>query len=301
MSVQREAPRGRRVRDEEFDLEEQEVDVRTYWNRIVRYWWLPVAGLLIGLLLGLLLAAGGKQVYKAETTLYLGQAFNPSGTAPVTGLGTNPSIISDNVHSEDVIRRAAIRSGMKESQIRSGVTTRTIAAGRRVTPGTNSLVVISVKGPNRTRVERATNAIAKLTIGRVGVYVNTKIDNLEKQYESKTRELETIDKKLAIANQALTAAQRQNRDPFDQLVLASIVDNAEQRRAAVEGDQLDKLQLLNLARQVEKPQVVQPAVALKTTARSRRNSMLAGALLGLLLGTVAALLWEPVAERRRRR
>src|SRR3954454_18839897 len=104
MSVQREAPRGRRAREEEFDLEEQEADVRTYWNRILRYWWLPVAGLILGLLLGLLLASGGKQVYKAEATLSLGQAFTPSGTAPVTGLGTNPSIISENVHSEDVIK-----------------------------------------------------------------------------------------------------------------------------------------------------------------------------------------------------
>ena len=301
MSV-RSDPRGRRSpADEEFELEEQEVDVRKYWGRIVRYWWLPVAGLIMGLLVGLLLAAGGKQVYKAEATLYLGQAFTPNGTAPVTGLGTNPSIISQNVHDADVIHRASVRSGMKESQIRNGVTTRTIAAGRRVTPGTNSLVVVSVKGPNKTKVEAATNAIAKLTIGRVGVYVNTKIANLQKQYDSKTAELRTLDQKLSIASEALTAAQKQKRDPLDLLVLASIVDNAEQRRAAVEGDQLDRLQLLNLARQVEKPQLLQAPVAVKTTARSKRNSMIAGALLGLLLGTAAALLVDPVAERRRRR
>jgi hypothetical protein len=299
MSVRNE--RRRSPVDEEFDLEEQEVDVRKYWHRIVRYWWLPVAGLIIGLLVGLLLAAGGKQVYKAEATLYLGQAFTPNGTAPVTGLGTNPSIVSENVHSDDVIRRASLRSGMRESQIRNGVTTRTIAAGRRVTPGTNSLVVISLKGPNRTKVEQATNAIAKLTIGRVGVYVNTKIDNLEKQYDSKTRELKTLDTKLAIANQALASAERRDIDPFNKLVLASVVDNSEQRRAAVEGEQLATQQLLNLARQVERPQVLQPAVAVKTTARSKRNSMLAGAFLGLLIGTVAAMVVDPITERRRQR
>src|SRR3954467_14022214 len=98
MSVQREAPRGRRARDDKFDLEEQEVDVRTYWNRIVRYWWLPVAGLFIGLLLGLLLAAGGKQVYKAEATIYLGQPYTPNGTAPVQGVALNPAIVNSTIH-----------------------------------------------------------------------------------------------------------------------------------------------------------------------------------------------------------
>ena len=303
MSVQREAPRGRRARDEEFDLEEQEVDVRTYWNRIVRYWWLPAAGLIIGLLLGLLLAAGGKKVYKAEATLYLGQAFTPNGTAQVTSLGTNPATVNQTVHSEFVIERAAQRSGMKASQIRDGVTSRIVSgsAGRRVAPGTQPLVLISVKGPNQARVERATNAIARQTITRVGVYVNTKVDNLEAQQATKAQELESIEKKVQAASDALAAAQRQNRDALDRLVLTSILDNAEQRRAAVEGELLDVRQLLNLANQVEKPQIFFPAEAVETTARSKRNSMLAGALLGLLLGTVAALLWEPVAERRRKR
>jgi uncharacterized protein involved in exopolysaccharide biosynthesis len=39
----------------------------------------------------------------------------------------------------------------------------------------------------------------------------------------------------------------------------------------------------------------------RTTARSRRNDVVVGALLGLLLGIIAALAWEPVAARRRMR
>jgi hypothetical protein len=41
-------------------------------------------------------------------------------------------------------------------------------------------------------------------------------------------------------------------------------------------------------------------VARKTTAQSRRNSIVVGAAIGLLLGLAAALLWEPVATRLRR-
>ena len=57
-------------------------------------------------------------------------------------------------------------------------------------------------------------------------------------------------------------------------------------------------QQLALAQNVEKAQVVEPAAAVKTTARSGRNGALIGALLGLLLGCAAALLADPFLARR---
>jgi hypothetical protein len=43
--------------------------------------------------------------------------------------------------------------------------------------------------------------------------------------------------------------------------------------------------------------VIQPAAAVKTTARSRRNSMLVGGLIGLILGGLAAVAWDSAAAR----
>jgi septal ring factor EnvC (AmiA/AmiB activator) len=160
-------------------------------------------------------------------------------------------------------------------------------------------VVVSVKGPNRVRVQRAANVLAYQTVGRVSTYVNSKIATLKLQLASLNRELASLDRRVAAANAALVAAK--NRDPFDQYVLLSQIDNAEQRRAAVEGEQLSTKQLLNLANQIERARVIDPAIAVATTARSKRNSMLVGGLIGLLLGTIAALLWEPVVERRNRK
>ena len=65
-------------------------------------------------------------------------------------------------------------------------------------------------------------------------------------------------------------------------------------------DQTQNEQLLTLAQTVEQSQVITPARATKTTARSRRNWVLVGALIGLVLGILAALLWEPVARVVRR-
>ena len=46
--------------------------------------------------------------------------------------------------------------------------------------------------------------------------------------------------------------------------------------------------------------MVTRAAAVKSTAKSHRNSALVGALIGLLLGIAAALLWDPVAARMNR-
>jgi uncharacterized protein involved in exopolysaccharide biosynthesis len=302
MSLQREAPRGRRLRGDDLDLDaEQEVDVRRYWERISAHWWLPLAGLAVGLAVGLLLAAGGKQVYKAEATLYLGQPFNPSGTAIVPTLGTNPTIVNRTIHDELILRSAAAKSGMRVGQLRNSVTSKVVSGstGRRAAPGTTPLVEVSVRGPAKLKVQRAANFLAYRTVFEVSGYVNSKIKTLRAQLGAETRELQSLDRRVATLNRAVEAAK--GRNVFDQLVLISQVDNAEQRRTAVESEQLDTQQLINLANKVERAQVIEPAIAVKTTARSKRNSMLVGGLLGLLLGGIAALLWEPVVERRIRK
>ena len=60
-------------------------------------------------------------------------------------------------------------------------------------------------------------------------------------------------------------------------------------------DQLDKTtnaQLLLLAKQVESPAIQSGAASNKITARSRRNTVVIGALIGLIIGAIAALFWD---------
>ena len=64
-------------------------------------------------------------------------------------------------------------------------------------------------------------------------------------------------------------------------------------------DQLSAQQLLVQAQQVERPALLARAAAVKTTARSRRNATVVGGFIGLILGLIAALTWEPLVARRR--
>jgi hypothetical protein len=87
---------------------------------------------------------------------------------------------------------------------------------------------------------------------------------------------------------------------LDKLVLLSALDNAQQRRGQLLELQTTTQQQLALAQNVESAQIVQLAAASKTTARSRRNSIAIGALIGLLAGLIVAIAWDPVAARQSR-
>src|SRR5919108_125146 len=124
----------RRRTREPLDLDaEQEVEFRRYWNTVTARWWLPVLGLVAGIVGGYALALGSGDVYRAEATLYLGQPFTPNGGAPVPGLATNPSTVNEIVRNESVLREVAERSGMNLSKLRANVSSRQISppAGRR--------------------------------------------------------------------------------------------------------------------------------------------------------------------------
>src|SRR5262245_47825281 len=102
-----------------LDLDdEREIDLRSAWQRIAARWWLPVAGLVLGILAGVLLALGGGQVWKAETLLALGQPFSPNGGAPVQAFLTNPRAVSEIVRSESALKEAAAAADLRVGQLR---------------------------------------------------------------------------------------------------------------------------------------------------------------------------------------
>jgi hypothetical protein len=137
--------------------------------------------------------------------------------------------------------------------------------------------------------------LAKIAAARVSSgYVETKIAYLRQQVSAQKSALKSIDQTIAILG---PAASSRGLSTAERLIIASQLNGQTLQRSQVV-DQLATYQnQLTLAQTVEESKILTPASALKTTARSRRNSALVGGLIGLLLGIVAALLWEPVAGR----
>ena len=283
--------------------EEQEVDLSSAWQRLKLRWWLPVGGLVIGAIVGIVLALAAGSVWRAQTIVYLGQPFAPLGGGQIQSLATNPRTVGDIIRSEAALENASDASGIPISQLRSSISTRELLAAGQLR-GINPLMEIAVKGNGKRKVELAAGALADRVTERVSVYVTEKVAQLDSQVETAEVQLEEVNERIRSAQEQQAAILADNSLPLDQRLLVtanlnSVITTADARRAAIQDDLFESRQLLNLAENVESSRVVEPAAASKTTARSSRSSLLVGALIGLLLGAIAALVVDPIAARRR--
>jgi hypothetical protein len=266
-----------------FDPEaEQEVDFAKYVRLLGARWWLLVAGLVAGAVIGYLVSLGGTQVYSATATLYLGQPYTPTGGALVTDQATNPSAVGAVINSQSIDNTVANRCHAKASAFRKGISTQAVATGASAKSGAqvNPLVKVIVQAKKGKVAACAANALAEQVVKNLGSYPARKIANLRAHIAFDNEDIKTI--QAAIANPGISATNK--------LIL----------QTTLRSDQLDKTtnsQLLLLATQVESPKVLTHAASQKITARSRRNTVVIAALIGLILGALAALLWDSVAAR----
>jgi len=264
---------------------EQEVDLGRYWSAIVAHWWLPLVGLLVGAVLGYLVSLGGNQVWNASSTVYLGASYSIIGGNLLQGPQANPSTVGTIARAQDSIARAAAEAGMRPGDLRGNVSTQTISTGAgastlRVTA--NPLVRLTVQASTRRKAQVAANTLAGIVVDRLSPFADKKIAGLQERIDADQQQVDAIERQQRSASDATAKA-------VFALHLGDVLD-----------DQLQAKQLLIQAQEVERPKVLTRAAAVKTTARSRRNSVVVAAFLGLLIGLLAALLWEPLMRRRSR-
>ena len=284
------------------DLEaEEELELGRYWQALVVRWWLPLAGLIAGIAIGYLLSLGGHQVYQAKSTIYLGQPLSPTGTGQIQGLSTNPSTVKQVVLAPFWQHKAERQAGLSNGALRGQVSTQAVAgvAAALGRTGQNPLVNIVVTGKRPAKIARAADALAAIVVNQVsGGYVTTKIKNLQTNIAADKKELDSINTRITSLQ---AEVQHSNGlSTVERLLFANQIGLAVQEQRQVVSDLSNNQQLLALAQNVEQSKLITPARATKTTARSRRNSILVGALIGLLLGILAALVWEPASRVARR-
>jgi uncharacterized protein involved in exopolysaccharide biosynthesis len=297
MATRTRPPREERLPD--VDAEE-ELELGRYWHALVARWWLSVAGLVVGAIIGLLLAAGGQQVYQAKATIYLGQPLSPNGTNQIQSLSTNPSAVRQVALSPFAQNEAERQAGLPAGSLRGQVSTQAVATGTVLATrtGQNPLVNVVVTGRKRAQIAHGANALAAIIVKDVSAgYVTTKIAFLTKQVAAQNQALKSIDATI----KALSgSANNRGLSLTDRLIVASQLNGQTLQRSQVVDQLAQYQQLLALAKNVEQSKVLIQARATKATARSRRNSVLVGALIGLILGILAALLWEPAMRVTRR-
>ena len=260
---------------------EAEVDLGHYGHALLARWWLLLLGLVVGAILGYLSTLGGAQVYRAQAVTYMGQPLG-SGQSQVQALNTNPSAAKTIITSDHVVRQVARKAGMTESQLRKS-TSVTAVQGFNARLNQTPLIAITVKGPEPGKSARAADLLANVLVTALSGVSAPKIKVFDQQ--------NTVDNQcIKLTNEALGAS---SLSTTEKILLQG-------RLQGCQADLTTTTQLWLLAKNVEAPRVIIQAAAEKTAARSHRNATAVGALIGLILGGIAALLWDPVARRRAR-
>jgi len=268
-----------------FDPEaEQEVDFARYVKLLAIRWWLLAAGLVAGAIIGYLISLGGNQVYSASATIYLGQPYTPTGGALVQNIQTNPSAVATAIQSPDVQNEVANRCHVKPGAFDNGISTQAIATGASTKSGAqiNPLVKISVRSKKGKVAACAANQLAREVVSpkHLGAYAAEKIANLKAQIALDDAQIKAVE----------TTINGSTSSDTIKLIVQTTLRTYQQ-------DKTTNAQLLLLAKGVESPRVYTGAASRKVTARSRRNTVVIAALIGLILGAIAALLWDTVVPR----
>lgn len=269
------------------EFEEREIDFGRWRVALVHFWWLPVGGLVLGAIIGVLFSFRGGTDYKAAALLSLGQPVSPGG-AVIPSFATNPRAVSQIVSSRSAQAEAEHAAGMRDGALGGNVSvtqvgTVTGPGAARATP----LISLLVQGASGRKTEIAANTLARRVVAlTTAPYVDTKIAAYAEVLQTTNSQLSSINLRLNALNAAI---KKSHLAPLDELVLISQIDNSEQRQGNLLNQKAVTQEQLAFAKNVESAKVITFARAQKSSAHSRRTSLLIGGLIGLLIGAVAAV------------
>jgi capsular polysaccharide biosynthesis protein len=274
---------------------EREIDLGRWKQAAVDRWWLVAAGLVAGVVVGAILSLAGGSVFQASVLIAPGQAFSPNG-APVLNYLSSPRGINDLVTSESTLKAAGERAHVSVTKLRGHVSTQTVLTGAgNVASRGAVLIKITVQVHQAKKAEDAADALGAIVKSETtSTYVRESVNVVSTAITGYQKELTALAVRIRELNKQIPT----EKDPLTRIVLVSQADNAAQRQATISNNLAIARQQLALAQNIEYAQVIGgKANAVKTTARSRRNSILVGALIGLVAGVIVAIVADARARR----
>jgi uncharacterized protein involved in exopolysaccharide biosynthesis len=271
---------------------EREVDLARWRRAVVALWWLPVAGLVLGAIVGVLYSLRGGTNYKATALISLGQPTSPGG-ALVPTFGTNPRAVSQIVTGATFQEQAANAADMRPAALRGHISVAQVGTTGAGTTRTAPLISLTVTGAHGKNVAAAANKLAEIVVTQTTAsYVSTKIQTFNATLENVKSQLNGITAQLRVINKALAAAAKRNLDQIQQLLIVAQQNNAETRQGNLIAQYETLQQQIAFAQKVEAAVIVEKAAAVKSAAHSRSASLVIGALIGLILGAILAIAGE---------
>jgi uncharacterized protein involved in exopolysaccharide biosynthesis len=278
---------------------EREIDLRGVWEGIKRQWWVMVAGVAAGILVGAVYSVSGGSLYEATARIAPGQAFNPGGSQAVQTYRTNLDAIRTIATSETTMQAAAARLGISPAQLRGRISVAGVTpqGGETTNARSTVLVEITARMNRKKRAQDAANAVAEIVRQTTTTrYIRASLKSYATRIKNFNARLATLQERITNLDDAL----RQPGLSLDEKLLLAIQLDQSQATLGQTTDSLSTAQLQQiLAQDVMLTQIVQEARASKTSARSRRTSIIVGAVIGLIGGLIAAIIVDRRANRAR--
>lgn len=269
---------------------EREIDLRRWLDALLARRWYVVAGLVIGLVIGGLYSLSGGSTYEASVTIQPAQPFSPAGQ-PVLNYTSSPLAIQVLVNSNAALKYVASKAHMSEGELRGHVSTASIStgAGPVATRGT-VLIQITVSLPRADRAQNAANGFGDYVVRETeSSYVRESLSVYAQKAKFYAVRLASVNELITGYEDVLAKENRANLDPFDRLLLYAQLNDAVARQGNLQDELIANAQAQTLAEDIEVAQIINPASAAKVTSRSRRDSILFGGVIGLIIGAIVAV------------
>ena len=279
---------------------EREIDLARWRGAIVARWWVVAAGLVAGALIGGIYPLTGGTTFNATILIARGQAFAPNSGTPVLTYLTSVNAIDQIATSPGSEAAAAAEAGVGVGELRHHVATLAIdeSTGEVSPSGKSNLVELSVSLTREKPAKVAVTALARIVEATTSSdYVVESVSILQARLAGYAGRIKSLEREIASLRSALSVTS--NLASLDRLVVLSQLDQAE----AAEGQTLDSQNAtqeeLLLSQNIERTQVINEARAEKSIGRTRRNSILVGALIGIIIAAMVAVTRRPRAKRQR--
>ena len=279
------------------------MDVTAWLSTLVRGWWVILAFVVLGALVGAALTYLSPKQYSASSAVYIGQTTDANGN-PMAGLNSNVKASTQLISSQVVLAEAARRAGMgiTAGRLRREVTVETPSQTIKTTTSAVNIVVISVTDTKKVRAAAAANALAEVLLERIGGGVGEKITLLETQLTQSKKALAASVARSDAAQRGLVAIANGSGSAGEKAAASApyvaIVQAAASDQEAIQSI-LQKNELILLtAKQVEQPRILHEAgIPDSPSGPDMKLNLAAGALAGLVIGFFVAFARQRLAGR----
>jgi len=287
----------KRERARDLDAE-QEIDLGRLWRATIARWWLLLIGFVAGAIIGLLVSLGGGKQWKATTEIYLGQPLSPTSSSAISSPPTSLGLATTFVNSETALRYAAVHSGQPTARLRGKISVKPILGLTGTKIGQPApLMLLSVTGSKAGKTQHAADLLGRLVVDQFLPYADQTITVLQQNVDRDKAQLADVNRRLKQFETAQAALVTSSGNAQAVANYNFLIGAAADQRLGLQNDESSSLQQIAAAQNIEQARIVSPALAVNQGGPSRRSGVVIGAIIGFVLGLLAAVFGEPVAKQ----